>query len=280
MILKRTEYIKNFVIDSKREIFQLFILFICLITPFLFDFKTIIKIILGESSVNIDNAKYYGLMILGNWFMGVLFTLFVLFRFVRSSNKETIFNRGNIYHDKPYWWYWICSKVLGYEKCNLILVPIYTQYKLVLRDTFRYYPFDDNDFPEQKCNVVVDKNLKDDHKQQNEFNLIIQDTYPILEEQIPYDMQTNDTIFIKREYNSFGERVYSRNLVNKVVEEIRVLDDNLILNIFSTTNPKNTYEIAKKAISLAQRGNIKHVYVFQQNRDGNRSFDTKPHRIM
>lgn len=280
MILKRIEYIKNFVLDSKREILQLFILFICLIAPFLFDFETIIKIILGESSVNIDNAKYYGLMILGNWFMGCLITLFVLFRFFRSANKEMIFNRGNIYHDKPYWWYWICSKVLGYEKCNLILVPIYTQYKLVLRDTFKYYPFDENDFPEQKCSVVVNKKFNGGLDNQNEINLIIQDTYPISEEQIPYNMKSNNEINIKRNCNSFGERIYSRDLVNKIVEEIRMLDDNLILNIFSTTNPKNTYEIAKKAISLAQRGNVKHAYVFQQNRDGNRNFDTKPHRIM
>ena len=54
----------------------------------------------------------------------------------------------------------------------------------------------------------------------------------------------------------------------------------MILNIFSTTNPKNTYEIIKNSIMLAERGNIKHVNVFQQHNEGEREFYNKPYKII
>ena len=54
----------------------------------------------------------------------------------------------------------------------------------------------------------------------------------------------------------------------------------MTLNIFSTTNPKNTYEIIKNSIMLAERGNIKHVNVFQQNNEGEREFNNKPHKVI
>ncbi len=43
-----------------------------------------------------------------------------------------MFNRGNYYKQYRYGWYRICSKILGYSECNLIQVPIYMQFKLVL----------------------------------------------------------------------------------------------------------------------------------------------------
>ena len=171
-LLKITKYIKNFILDSVRELAQIIFLFICIVSPSFVNLAEIIRTILGGATPTIENAKYYYLMISGNWTMGCIIALYALLHIIRKSNKEKTLNKGNIYHNKPYWWYWFCSKVLGYEKCNLILVPIYTQYKLVLRDTFEEYPFDKSTFPQQKCEIEVNRNLSKENfsSKDNFFN--------------------------------------------------------------------------------------------------------------
>ena len=279
-LLKITKYIKNFALDSQRELVQIIFLFICVVFPSFVNLAEIIRTILGGATPTIENAKYYYLMISGNWTIGSIIALYVLLHIIRKSNKEKILNKGNLYHDKPYWWYWFCSKVLGYEKCNLILVPIHTQYKLVLRDTFEEYPFNESKFPKQECKIEVNRNLRKEKFSSKEINFIIQDTYPIYEKQIPLDFRERNSISIKRYSNQFGERVYSKELIDTITEEIRSLNDGMTLNIFSTTNPKNTYEIIKNSIMLAERGNIKHVNVFQQHNEGEREFYNKPYKII
>lgn len=204
--------------------------------------------------------------------------LYILINVIRKSNKEKVFNRKNFYHSKPYCWYWFCSKILGYEKCNLILVPIYTQFKLILRGTFEEYPFDEGIFPKTKCKIKVKKIIKNTDKKN--VNLIIEDTYKIELKQIPIKLIKNNTIIIQRVANRIGERVYSEKLIEKVIEEVRNLEENITLNIFATTNPRHTYEIARKAIALGERSNIKHVNVFQQESYGERNFSDKTYKII
>lgn len=279
-LLKIIKYIKNFLLDSLRELVQIIFLAICIIFPSFVNLAEIIRTILGGADPTIENAKYYYLMISGNWTMGSIIALYVLLYIIRKSNKEKILNKGNIYHDKPYWWYWFCSKVLGYEKCNLILVPIHTQYKLVLRDTFEEYPFNESTFPKKECEIEVNRNLNKENSSLKKINLIIQDTYPIYDEQIPLNLRAYNSISIKRQSNRLGERVYSKDFIDIITEEIRNLSDDITLNIFSTTNPKNTYEIIRNSIMLAERGNIKHVNVFQQNNEKEREFNSRPHKII
>ena len=199
---------------------------------------------------------------------------------MKRLQKEKILNKGNIYHIKPYWWYWICSKILGYEKCSLVLVPIYIQFKLILKDTFNEYPLDESMFPEEEYEVLVDKNLNVTNTNLQEINLILQDTYPIQDDQIPKAKISNNTISIRRIADKEGKRIYSKNFVDTVVSEIRKLPENIILNIFSTTNPKNTYEIVKRGISLGERSNIKRVNIFQQEGVGDRAFINKAFKVL
>ena len=63
----------------------------------------------------------------------------------------------------------------------------------------------------------------------NDVNLIIQDTYPISYNQIPSNFKPNTTISVKRDFSRFGERIYSKELVDTIVEEIRKLSDNVSL---------------------------------------------------
>lgn len=52
-----------------------------------------------------------------------------------------------------------------------------------------------------------------------------------------------------------------------------------MLNIYATTNPMNTKMLAHKVFTQGDRGNIKHLYVFQQEREEPRSYEKKGHKI-
>lgn len=269
---------KNIIVDSGREYLQLLSLCICFVFPKLVNLSEIIRTILGGQKPNFETVKYYYLMILGNWVIGLLLALYVLFNFIRKSNKETILNKGNVYHKHNYAWYWICSKILGYDKCNLVLVPIQMQFKLVLRDTFKEYPFNEGMFPNECCQVNV--TTKNENNQSNKFTLIIEDTYPIKDIQIPERYLNMYLIRITRLSDKIGKRVYCEEFIDSIVEEIRLLPEDSIVNIFATTNPKNTYEISKKGFFLAERSNIAKVNVFQQDQSGERKFIEKPYVVI
>ena len=122
--------------DWKRPYTQLVILLATLAIPSIIDVASIIRRIFSTNDLNFDNAKYFFLMKLGNGIIGIVFMLIVLYVWIRKSNKSSLLNTGDLYHDHLYAGYWICSKILGYRKCSLIRVPIAMQFKLVIRDTF------------------------------------------------------------------------------------------------------------------------------------------------
>jgi len=277
---QQLKHVKEYLIDKIREILQIISLVVCFIFPKIVNLAEVIRTILGGENPTIETAKYHFLVRGGNFTIGALLLLYVLFNFFRKSNKETVLNKGNIYHKHSYSWYWLCSKILGYEKCSLVLVPIYMQFKLILNDTFKEYPFDENIFPEEECKVQINKNIDNNKIILDKVNLIIEDTYTIEDIQIPKSCIKLNTIRIKRVSTKTGKRVYCKAFVDSIIKAIRELPEGITLNIFSTTNPKNTYEIVKKGISLAERGNIKQVNVFQQKGSGRREFEAKPYKIL
>ena len=72
---------------------------------------------------------------------------------------------------------------------------------------------------------------------------------------------------------------YSKKLVAIVSSEIRNLPDDIIVNLFATLNPMNAFYISKGAFAMADRGNIKHLYVYQQRSKNGRYFDEKRKKI-
>ncbi|WPK69001.1 hypothetical protein EUCA11A_31760 [Eubacterium callanderi] len=139
---------------------------------------------------------------------------------------------------------------------------------------------DNSFFPEKECEVQIIKNIDNDKAIFEEVNLVIEDTYPIQDSQIPRNNVDLNVIKIKRISEKIGKRVYCRTFVDSIVEIIRELPEGTILNIFATTNPKHTYEIAKKGISLAERSNIKRVNIFQQKGNGKREFENKKNKVL
>ena len=269
--------IRECCLDKNREILQIIFLLFCLCFPSAFNLSEIIRSLFGGQSPDFDTAVYYYLMKAGNISIGILLFVYALFKFVRSLNKETVLNKGNRYHNHSYAWYWFCSSVLGYESCNLILVPIHMQMKLVIRDTFKHYPIDEDMFPKGNDEVFVE--CSNGKKEADEINLVLEDTHFISDKQINKAYSTIQTIRISRKIENEGTRSYSNFFVDQVVSTLRGLPEETIVNIFATINPKHCFEISKKGIALANRGNLKHVNVFQQTDfSEKRSFEVK-HKI-
>ncbi|WP_370760233.1 hypothetical protein [Faecalibacillus intestinalis] len=230
-----------------------------------------------ERSASLNPMDYllYFAWAKGNKIVAPVVTFLLLLK-IRDFNKEHVFNQGCSYKDYHYFWYWICSKILGFQKCNLILVPIYMQFKLVINDTFESYECG-NYSKKDNDQIIVKKINYTNVQLEEEVNLVISDTYPLFETQLPNLKKEKPIILISRDNLSDSNRYDSPELVHKVVNETRNLPQNIKkINIFATTNPKNTMNIAKDAFKLGERGNLELITVFQQKSSGNpRTFEEK-----
>lgn len=216
---------------------------------------------------------YVGLGQYGEYLVSIILgtSLWGLFR---KRNKEEMFNKGNAYKDHTYAWYWFCAKVLGYSKCNLERVPIYTQFRLVLRDTFDEY--DVGEIPAKEDMAIGQCWLNPLNGSDKEVNLMIADTYPLSSRQLPVSKNTLATVKIYRQNQIDRGHYYTAKLVETVLNTVKNLPADVEqLNIFATTNPKNTYEIVKSVFKSAGRDNIRVLKVFQQQDSGTRNFEEK-----
>ena len=225
-----------------------------------------------EASQKICDYAFYFAWKGGDWAIGVFFFIVVLF-IIRKWNKTAMFNKGNYYKKYMYGWYLICSSILGYKECNLIQVPIYMQFKLVLNDTFEKYNC--GEFS-KKENDIVSVNKLNFSSTADEVNIMISDTYPLSLNQLPDIKKNLPTLLISRNNTNDVNRYDSPELVGRVVNEVRSLNNNIKkVNVYATTNPLNTKNIANSAFKLGGRDNFDEVRVFQQERDGIRKFNNK-----
>lgn len=120
---------------------------------------------------------------------------------------------------------------------------------------------------------------KNEKEPQNEINLILEDTYVIKNSQIPYSKRNLFTIKISRNGGSNGERHYSEAFMEKIISTVKGLENTSVVNVYATTNPLHTKYIAERVFKSGGRGDIRKLYVYQQNRDGDRNFEDRGHRI-
>ena len=270
-------FFRKLVVNA-RPIGQIITLLFVGILPSLLDVtKGVVKQPEITASQKLFDYIFYLVWTMGNEAIGVFLLIAALIT-IRKCNKGYIFNRGDLYKDYPYIWYWICAKILGYSECNLVLVPIFMQFKLVIRDTFDKYHCGTFD---KKDNDTISLNKSNMTKILDEVNLIIADTYPLSEKQIPKSKRKYPTILISRDNSVDHNRYYSPKLVQELVNEVRQLPANIKkVNVFATTNPQNTMNIINNAFKLGERGNLDEVIVFQQNKNGNpRRFKKKGKRV-
>ena len=152
-------------------------------------------------------------------------------------------------------------------------VPIYMQFKLVLNDTFDKYNCGEFDKKENDTISVSKSNFS---HETDEVNVMISDTYPLSLSQLPEIKKNIPTLLISRNNTNDVNRYDSPELVRYVVNEVRSLNNNIKkVNVYATTNPLNTKNIASSAFKLGGRDNFNEVRVFQQERDGIRKFNNK-----
>lgn len=263
------EKVKN----NIRPILQLLLLIIVFFSPKIFKITELIKNPPKlEASQNIKDYIFYFAWQGGDWAIGFFF-LIVAWFIIKKLNKTVVFNKGNFYKKYMYGWYWVCSKILGYSECNFIQVPIYMQFKLVLNDTFEKYNC--GKFAEKE-NDTVSVSKSNFSNATDEVNIMISDTYPLSLNQLPEIKKNLPTVLISRNNTNDFNRYDSPELVGRVVNEVRSLNNNIKrVNVYATTNPLNTRNIASSAFKLGGRDNLNEVRVFQQEREGIRKFNNK-----
>ena len=265
-----------------RQVGEIIALVIVAFGVYILDISSLFKNYLMEYELKpeIGNIILYYLLNIGN--IGFLVVLLGgLLKIFREFNKDFIMNSSNVYHDYPFFWYWFCARILGIKKCNLILVPIYMQFKLVIEDIFNEYPLDEADFPVIKDEVdsAVEKINTGMDMELSEMNLILEDTYVIELRQIPFSKKNLPTIKVSRNINNNHTRHFSPKFIQKISEEIRKLPQINRINIYATTNPMNTLRIIRTTFKMADRGNVDHIFVYQQENKGIRVFCEKGYKI-
>lgn len=263
--------------DWKIPVVQTVVLCVVAIVLCTMDVNAIVMGILQYASIEINElpvecrlAISFGPRVLS----GIIWLAFLWV--IRRFNAIDILNKGSDYHDHYYVSYCFCRYVLGYKKCCLTRVPIYMQFKLVLADLFPEYLYTDgiHELESDMISVVRSGECNDT------VNLIISDTYRIDRGQLPGSVQGFASIYVGRQTID-KVRYHNEDLVKSVVETVRSLPPSVVnVNVFATTNPWNTYDIAKEAFATGSRDAIERVYVFQQSSTSERVFSAKGKRVL
>lgn len=271
-IMEKLRNFKEIISDLLLQIIETLILLFFLFAPSMVNAKSYLTHWLEAENVSLSELLTYIIAKRGNWFIG-FFACLIVWRLIIGHNKKYIMNSKNIYHNYPYAIYWFCAKILQIPSCNLILVPIHMQFKLVIRGTFKNYPLDDNLFPQETDSTGIKSEKNKWKPQPPEVNLILEDTYPISDDKLPLDKRSLPQIKITRHPDNDFSRLYSPVFINTINNKVREFNSGTIFNVFATTNPKNNYYIASEVFKNADRSIVKKLLVYQQSRIGGRRFE-------
>ena len=261
----------DFFRSNLRQVGETVLLVLAASLPFFVDLKNKFTAYLQTNTLTPDNFIWYTAIQNGSWIASIIFFIIMLL-ILRNANKDYVMNTLRVYHDYPYAWYVFCAKILGIKKCDIVLVPIHMQFKLAINGSFEEYPLDPNDYTivenEADCNVVRNNLIAET----NEINFILEDTYAIEQQQIPVSKRELPTIKISRNAGKLNGRHYSSKFIESTVDVVREFNQSIVVNVYATTNPMNTLHVARNAFASADRGNIKHLYVYQQSNREPRNF--------
>lgn len=279
--MEKMQSIVKRILDWKEPFTETIILIATFIAVVFFDGVGRLELWLQNANEKetIDTAIYYFLIRLGNPAVAIAATIIVLVA-IRKYNEDKKLNKGNGYHRHPYWSYLFCAYLLGYRKCNLKLVPVPMQVKLVTNDIFQEFICNEGIHAIDKQIDEVRITRQGDFKCSPYVNLVLADTYSIGSEQLPRKFRGFPTLYIDRTIKKENTRYDSENFVKSTITEVRGLPDNVTtINVFATLNPMNCYNIAKEVFVMGGRTHISHLYVFTQNQDEIWSFLDKGVKI-
>lgn len=255
--------------DSITQLSQALVILVALLAPTVFSLHSVISPSTGVA-LGLESVAAYIAARFGDIGIGAFLAACVLGYF-RKANRDRTINKGNTYHRHGLTWYRFCSRVLGYGTCSLVRVPIYMQFRLVLGDVFDKFDCGEIDEENEADRITVETKTAPSSGdgpglERSWVNIVVSDTYPIDGKLLPKECHQYKTICICRnaESNEITRR-HSPRLVNKVADVVFKLPAGTTVNMFATTNPKNTYEIATKAFKTGGRDGLSGLYVYSQN---------------
>ena len=253
---------KNFIIDSKREIGEIVLIIAVALIPFRLNlYNILLQPHFSFGALETDVMPKYG-----NLAVSVIAVAAVTY-FIWKSNAETTFNQsGNNYHNKPYGWYRFCASCLHYRKCDLIRVPIAMQFRLINDDVFKEYSFGSDStyrtINNEKIDVMIVGELTDNTLM---VNIILSDTYNITDDLIPQSLKRYPMILFSRRQGGDGVQTISKSYTTKIQEAVHKLPSSVkTINLFPATNAQHNYTIANNIFKKGGRSAIKHLYVYPQ----------------
>lgn len=207
----------------------------------------------------------------------IIISIIIAMLILRHINKEKYFANGESHgFDMSYIWFFIASKILGYGKCDLQLVPIPLQYKLVIKQSFemitvqsdQFYPqIEDERIEVTKCNIS-NTSIK-------VLNLVISDTYMLEDNNLPEWSKDFPTVKISRTTGN-NRRSISQEFLNSVQETVNLERNNYsTINLFATTNPKHNLIIADSCFKTGNRCMLKRINVYYSNQNDYKFSDKK-----
>lgn len=226
-----------------------------------------------ENKMNSDRViLFINELNINDYFISILIGLilsFILWWWITKYNVERLFNTGDKYFDYHYLQYWIGGKILRYGKINLVGIPIYMQFKLIINDVFPTI-ITDSAFANKEYSVnnkEIEFCIRYSDRKYDEINLILMDTYGIKESDWPEENKKFTTVIIK----SGNQRTGIRTINNEFIELIRRETNHFYkmystLNIYATTNTNHNNLIVRNCIRNHKgRTGFKNVYVYKNN---------------
>lgn len=208
---------------------------------------------------------------------GLFLALLIGYYIYKSNNKKT-FNLKGIYISKEF--VFKIASYVGYQECNLVNMPIYIQYRLLISRVFTKFTIASFNIEENDSHCIVPQiEIFSSPTELDTMILILEDTYEIKNNQIEDQISkisSNKRIQIKiSRYSGTKIREYDLRFVNVIRTVVAQYAPNTTLHIFATTNSKNNLGIFEQCFASLERDTIKQIYVYEQNKGGERIFDKK-----
>lgn len=225
-------------------------------------------ILLIDKSKIIVNAKwdFYGIIIdftkvNKHLYQGFLFLLLaiIIWLILKRNFRNKILYDGDVY-GLYYWFFYLLAKFIGYEKISLKMIPLKI---IILIKSKGYFEIVDH-FDEvlSECKLNIDFVISKKEGSREQINIIISDTYPILDYHIPEQFHHFYHITFNR-ITKKGTRVFAKEFMDFVGDVInKCKEDKIKMNLFMTTSVSNTKYLFENYIMLGDRQYV-NIEIFQ-----------------
>jgi hypothetical protein len=258
------------------ELMKLFAPVLVVVFSFCFDLNSIIPPNLDVSGLFFGKV-FSAALTYGSPASGLFLALLIGYYIYKSNNKK-IFNLKGIYISKEF--VFKIASYVGYQECNLVNMPIYIQYRLLISRVFTKFTIASFNIEENDFHCIVPQiEIFSSPTELDTIILILEDTYEIKNNQIEDQISkisSNKSIQIKvSRYSGTKIRKSDLSFVNAIRQVIAQYATNTTIHIFATTNPQNNMRIFEQCFASLERDTIKKIYVYEQSKEGARIFDKK-----